>query len=191
MAREFDLVPTWNSYITQTNILQITSLVELLVYASVWLPWPFAERDVLIQAVGMDMLAEEGCLAISFSSPDGGMPDGVEPPAGHEGRTHVTILPGSCLMLSPLPPLSAGGRPRVRVDVVTMLDSGQWVPEAVITFVLSVFAPFFFTAVKKLIASAFVDPSEPLPARIAAHPELYAVMAERVAHFLAGHPDAP
>jgi hypothetical protein len=54
-----------------------------------------------------------------------------------------------------------------------------------------VFAPFFFTAVKKLIASAFVDPSEPLPARIAAHPELYAVMAERVAHFLAGHPDAP
>lgn len=23
MAREFDLVPTWNSYITQTNILQV------------------------------------------------------------------------------------------------------------------------------------------------------------------------
>jgi hypothetical protein len=26
-------------------------MVELLVYASVWLPWPFAERDVIIQAV--------------------------------------------------------------------------------------------------------------------------------------------
>ena len=54
---------------TQTNILRVDSLVELLVYAAVWLPWPFAARDVLIQAVGVDVLAEDGSLAISFASP--------------------------------------------------------------------------------------------------------------------------
>ncbi|KAI8468372.1 MAG: hypothetical protein J3K34DRAFT_12713 [Monoraphidium minutum] len=191
MAREFDLVPTWNSYITQTDILQISSLVELLVYASVWMPWPFAERDVLIQAVGIDMLAEDGSLAISFSSPDGGLPDGLTPPAGYEARTHVQVLPGSCLRLCPLPPKAPGGKGRTRVVVVTMLDSGAWVPEAVITFVLQVFAPFFLTAVQKVIASSFHDPSDPLPSRIEGHPELYAVMRERVDHFLSGHADAP
>lgn len=53
-----------------TLALQVSSLVDLLVYASVWMPWPFAERDVCIQAVGVDMLEEDGALAISFASPD-------------------------------------------------------------------------------------------------------------------------
>jgi hypothetical protein len=41
----------------------------MLVYASVWLPWPFAERDVLISAVADDQLREQGVVAISFASP--------------------------------------------------------------------------------------------------------------------------
>jgi hypothetical protein len=41
----------------------------MLVYASVWLPWPFAERDVLISAVADDQLKEQGVVAISFASP--------------------------------------------------------------------------------------------------------------------------
>jgi hypothetical protein len=152
--------------------------------------------------------------------------------------------------MSPLPPKVAGGKRRTKVVVVTMLDSGQWVPEAVITFVLSVsaagagglacwaaapsipppprclpppagdpssnllkpqasppppqphhhphhpitpqvFAPFFYTAVQKVVSSSFSDPAAPLPARIASRPELYGKMGERVDHFLEGHPDAP
>lgn len=191
MAREFDLVPTWNSYITQTDILQISSLVELMVYASVWLPWPFAERDVLIQAVGIDVLAEDGSLAISFASPEGGVPPSLDTPAGFDARTHVQIVEGSCMRLCPLPPKEAGGKPRTKVVVVTMLDSGTWVPEAIITFVLKVFAPFFFSAVVKVVESAFDEPDGPLPSRIAQRPELYSVMRERVEHFFAGHADAP
>lgn len=53
------------------------------------------------------------------------------------------------------------------------------------------FAPFFFTAVVKVINHSFDDPQAPLPSRIAERPELYGVMAERVKHFLAGHADAP
>lgn len=53
------------------------------------------------------------------------------------------------------------------------------------------FAPFFLTAVKKLLASAFKDAAAPLPSRIAGHPELYGKMVERVTHYLGGHPDAP
>jgi aromatic ring hydroxylase len=95
------------------------------------------------------------------------------------------------MRLIPLPPLTPGGKPRTRVVVATLLDSGAWVPEAVITFVTAVFAPFFLSAVLKVVASAFASPAQPLPARIAARPELYAKMHERVEHYLAGHPDAP
>lgn len=42
------------------------------------------------------------------------------------------------MRMCPLPPRAAGGKPRVKVVVTTMLDSGQWVPEAIITFVLRV-----------------------------------------------------
>jgi hypothetical protein len=43
--------------------------IDMLVYASVWLPWPFAERDVLISAVADDQLRDKGVVAISFASP--------------------------------------------------------------------------------------------------------------------------
>jgi hypothetical protein len=54
-----------------------------------------------------------------------------------------------------------------------------------------VFAPFFFSAVLKVIEGAFHDPADPLPSRVAGRPELYDVMRTRVAHFLEGHADAP
>jgi hypothetical protein len=54
--------------------------VDMLVYASVWLPWPFAERDVLISAVADDQLREKGVVAISFASPRDA------PVSGQQGR---------------------------------------------------------------------------------------------------------
>jgi hypothetical protein len=54
-----------------------------------------------------------------------------------------------------------------------------------------VFAPFFFSAVTKVVNTSFLDPSAPLMQRIGERPELYGEMLQRVAHFLEGHPDAP
>jgi hypothetical protein len=54
--------------------------------------------------------------------------------------------------------------------------------------VVQVFAPFFYSTVLKVLASAF-KPSDPLPERMAAHHELYDMIMTRCADFLAGHPD--
>lgn len=43
--------------------------MDVLVYASIWVPWPFAQRDMALRAVGCDLLKEEGCVAVAFESP--------------------------------------------------------------------------------------------------------------------------
>lgn len=53
---------------------------------------------------------------------------------------------------------------------------------------VQVFAPFFYSTVLKVLASAF-KPGDPLPQRIAGHHELYDMIMKRCADFLAGHPD--
>ena len=63
-------------------------------------------------------------------------------------------------------------------------------PEALISFVLKVFAPFMYSTVVQVLATSFADPSSPLPQRLAEHAELYSSMVEhRIADFLDGHPD--
>jgi hypothetical protein len=59
---------------------------------------------------------------------------------------------------------------------------------ATIFFRSQVFAPFFYSTVLKVLASAF-KPSDPLPERMAAHHELYDMIMQRCANFLHGHPE--
>ncbi|WIA14126.1 hypothetical protein OEZ85_002670 [Tetradesmus obliquus] len=222
MAKEFDLVSSWNSYITNSSILRTYCDVDMLVYASVWLPWPFAERDVLISAVADDQLREKGVVAISFASPrDADAPPGDELPAGADKRVHIHFMPGSCMTMVPVaaaaPAAAAPAAPaavivaadgstvqaagagavagagdgeqqQTQVCVVANIETESHVPEAIISFVLKVFAPFFYSTVLKVLASAF-KPGDPLPQRIAGHHELYDMIMKRCADFLAGHPD--
>jgi len=66
----------WPSY-TFINILQdapvcafACSLTGLLCLATCWLPWPFNNADLLIEATGLDLLKEEQrCIFISFQTP--------------------------------------------------------------------------------------------------------------------------
>jgi hypothetical protein len=61
-------------------------------------------------------------------------------------------------------------------------------PLAHFTAACQVFAPFFYSTVLKVLASAF-KPSDPLPERMAAHHELYDMIMQRCASFLDGHPE--
>ncbi|KAF8061318.1 hypothetical protein HT031_004409 [Scenedesmus sp. PABB004] len=194
MAREFDLVTSWNSYVTTSDVLRTYCLIDLLVYASVWLPWPLAERDVVISAVADDQLREHGVVAVSFATPPA-LPPGCDLPAGAARREHIAFTSGSCMTLTPV---AGGGAPGgqqpaaqqtavvVTANVETHMAS---VPEALIHFVLRVFAPFMYSTVLKTLHASFDDPAAPLPRRMAENAELYAMIMARCEHFLQGHPD--
>lgn len=77
-----------------------------------------------------------------------------------------------------------------RIVVVCNIETGHThVPEALISFVLKVFAPFMYSTVVQVLATSFADPSSPLPQRLAEHAELYSMVEHRIADFLDGHPD--
>ncbi|GIL73854.1 hypothetical protein Vretifemale_3944 [Volvox reticuliferus] len=70
LAREVDLCPTWNKYCTSATILREISVTDVLVYVSVWMPWPFNDVGFMLEAVGADLFDEEGRLVICFKTPD-------------------------------------------------------------------------------------------------------------------------
>ena len=191
MAREFDLVKTWNKYVTTSDILLTSCDVDVLAYASVWLPWPMSERDVYIQAVGLDRLEEDGLVAVSFSSPDGNqLPEGVPSPPGYDARVHISFVPGSCMIMMPVKPEVAGAPERTKVIVTALIETHiSYVPEAVIHFILRVFAPFFYSSVLKTLESCF-RPGQDLGKRLGQRPQLYEMIEERVKEYLEGTLDA-
>jgi hypothetical protein len=191
MAREFDLVRTWNKYVTTSDILQTSCDVDILTYASVWMPWPMSERDVYIQAVGLDRLEEDGLMAVSFSSPDGNeLPAGVPSPAGYDARAHISFVPGSCMIMMPVKPEMTGAPERTKVIVTALIETHiSYVPEAIIHFILRVFAPFFYSSVLKTLESCF-RAGQDLGKRLEQRPQLYARMEQRVKEYLEGTLDA-
>jgi hypothetical protein len=82
--------------------------------------------------------------------------------------------------------------PSFSIDIAHRVDVSQAaeldVCFATAAVCLQVFAPFFYSTVLKVLASAF-KPSDPLPERMAAHHELYDMIMQRCTDFLAGHPD--
>ena len=40
VAREFDLISTWNRLLMDTRVLAVASMLDVTVYGAVWLPWP-------------------------------------------------------------------------------------------------------------------------------------------------------
>lgn len=184
LAKEFDLVKTWNKYVTESLVLRETDLTEMTVYVTVWMPWPFNDISIVMQSLGTDLLEEEGCLVVLFHSP----PDPLDPdllPPGLRKPGLIRVMPGSCIKFTPLPPLTPGGPQRVHSTVVAHLGAGTLtVPTFIITFVLKVLTPFIYNIVVKLLKKAFKKPTDPLPQRMAAKPAVYDLVASAVAkHF--------
>ena len=55
------------------------------------------------------------------------------------------------------------------------------VPSFIISFILKVMTPFVYSQMQKVLHSAFSDPTDPLPQRVQAKPELYELVTQRVA----------
>lgn len=79
---------------------------------------------------------------------------------------------------------------QTKVVIVANIETGMGnVPEAIIQFVLRVFAPFMYSTVLKVLHNTFDDPSQALPQRLLEHHELYDMVRQRCQDFLDGHPD--
>ena len=55
LAREFDLMSTWNKYIVESQLLHAPSIWESTVYAGLWMPFPFPVVDALGLGQGFDL----------------------------------------------------------------------------------------------------------------------------------------
>ncbi len=90
------------------------------------------------------------------------------------------------MRLTPLQPATPGGPPRTRVSVVGHLDARMpSVPDALIHFVLRVFAPFMYKTVLKVLQRSFADPDGPLRQRMKQRAKMYGGLQQRVDEYLA------
>ena len=55
LAREFDLVSEWNSYVTDSLLLAAPTIWQSWVYGSTWMPFPIPQMDAVAQGRGYDL----------------------------------------------------------------------------------------------------------------------------------------
>ncbi|WIA09921.1 hypothetical protein OEZ85_010135 [Tetradesmus obliquus] len=194
LARELDLATSWNPAITEMMELAAYSPSELLLYLLLWTPWPLPQPEVVNYAVGLDLLdSREEAVLIATHGCSGELPAGVVLPQHARGQ-RLTMDAGGFKFM-PLPPHPARpGVPRMEVTVLVSIDASRWVvPDALISFVLKVFAPLVLKSVLKVLQRMFHSSSSSkggagspagaacsgsaLTQRLAARPEYAAVGA--------------
>lgn len=55
LAREFDLMSSWNHYVLDSSLLHVPTIWQSWVYAALWMPFPFPQMDALAQGRGYDL----------------------------------------------------------------------------------------------------------------------------------------
>jgi len=141
---------------SESAILSDVSPAEVWVYASLWLPFPFSERDVIMHCQGVDLMKEEGCYVVLCDSPSE-MPPATtaQIPKGASGRERVKNCEGSCIKLTPLPP-SADGKPRCHATMLVHNDPNMpHVPAFLVNFALNVLSPFVYKKILTVLRDAF------------------------------------
>eukprot|EP00873_Tetraselmis_striata_P007111 jgi/Tetstr1/427375/TSEL_017539.t1 len=186
LAREFDTVKSWNKFMSESTILSEISPAEVWVYAAVWLPFPFSQRDLVMHCTGVDLLEEEGCFVVLCHSPEDTDPVAAEAiPRGAASRERVRNLPGSCIKLVPLPPTKDG---QLRCRAVMMVHNDPDmpnVPSFLVNFALNVLSPFVYHKTISVLKDAFCGDgklAKVLQSRVKSRPELYGAIRRHYTH---------
>lgn len=193
VAREFDLVQTWNKarlrrcraarlrcsrrvpsqFLLDTTVVHAASLLQVEVYAGLWVPYPLTDRDFLVSVRGVDALDEHGCLVVLFSSCNRAP---HELPPGAASRVRMRWQ-RACLRLVPLPggatrgSLVAHVNPRMPGDI----EPPAWA----VSWALRVLCPFIFAAACRRVADIGMQPDCIYAQRIAANSQLYEMVRLR------------
>jgi hypothetical protein len=82
LAREFDLVHSWNHMCVESRILRVVHDFELTLYAAIRMPWPLSARQAVVHVHGLDCLTSDSAAVCLFaSSPE------------HEVRRRISLSP--------------------------------------------------------------------------------------------------
>ncbi|KAK3280440.1 hypothetical protein CYMTET_11720 [Cymbomonas tetramitiformis] len=144
LAREFDLISSWNTFILDPTILCRTSFTGLMVYLGVWVPWPATSKDVILSARGFDLIDEQGDVVCIFQSED--PPQGAQSvPESAEGRSRVALHKSGFKMK----PISAT---HTQTSIIFNVDPCMNTPPNwLISFVLSVMSPWIYGKVVNVL----------------------------------------
>jgi len=185
LTREVDLFTTWTPAISQAEQLQQLALNELLVHLVLWAPWPIPAPELLLHAVGADLLEQEQVVLLACNEMME-LPDDCRQPvtSGRRCRLHVDVG-GFCF--KPLLPNPVTGEPRTDVTVLFTLDgSNIAIPDAFISFGLKVFFPLVYQTVLRCLKKMFHSQSDSkLAERLQERQSLYRPLAKHVERFLA------
>ena len=175
VAREFDLVSTWVRFFSDTRILDAPSLLQVCVYAALWVPYPLTDRDFCVAVRGVDALDEHGCLLIHFASAER-PPDALPPAAAQRVRM---LFRRACLRLAPLP--GGGCRFCMCVHIDPRMPGDIEPPAFAVTWALRVLCPFIFSAACRVL-KRLGEPGCAYTQRMADNEALYGLVRAREAH---------
>lgn len=185
LAHEWDLLPTWNRFTLEAVKLAEPSIFESYVYGAQKAIYPFKPFQTLLHARGYDLADSHRCLLILVKDADADkLPEGHAPlPKGMAKRRRVNMLPGTCVMLRPLPVGDDGGQRTEALMIAHMDPHIPYVPAALVNFVLGFLAPYIFKQMGSMLDNKFSDPEGIFPQRIAQQPELYGMVDKRMEDF--------
>eukprot|EP00878_Enallax_costatus_P024985 GHUV01026699.1.p1 GENE.GHUV01026699.1~~GHUV01026699.1.p1 ORF type:complete len:492 (+),score=86.58 GHUV01026699.1:819-2294(+) len=164
LAREFDLVPSWNPAILDSRELKAYSPSELLIYILSWCPWPLPCGEVLNYALGVDLLdTKDRCVLLATNTPSEEQLQSIAVP--QHPRTLRMIMHAGGFKFIPLPPDPAKPNvQRMEAIVLMSMDAKKFViPDTIISFLLKIFAPLVYKSVMKVLGSIFHQKNGRLP----------------------------
>ena len=155
----------------------------------IWHPWPLSEPEMRMRALGLDLLATEGCLLVTLQDlGPGDLPPGLSPPPGSAARSRLPLHDG-CIRFAPLAPDPKTGAPRLDVTVLASLDVGSGaVGDGLISFALKAFAPLVYrnavATCRRLFHSGAPVAESPMLRRQQERAALYVPQALSIDRFL-------
>ena len=189
IARELDLMPNWHKFVSQSCVVEKipaddgpegSSFGGIWGYVELWFPWPLANRAMVVKCEVLDVLQETGSILVRLLSGDydeAKLPTTADQCPRLVAQNLTQIVP-----LEPLP----NGTPRTKFILFVDTDfQTNLIPGFVIQFILKVMAPVVYTQVKRLLETEFGGDTQ-FRERMAACPEMYGRIADRVQYFLAG-----
>mmetsp|Transcript_12054 Transcript_12054/g.20385 ORF Transcript_12054/g.20385 Transcript_12054/m.20385 type:complete len:504 (+) Transcript_12054:132-1643(+) len=174
LAWEFDLIKTWNRFVSDTVKLHEEKCFRMWAYAGVWLPWPIPDRQLTVFSKGLDFLEEHDCMVFLVESTET-LPVGARAlPKGAKDRVTIDVLQPSGGALFPLGPKLTRGRLLFYVD-----PHIPTVPEWLVNFVLGKMIPWVLRIIVKYMNPKGEFHRSGYVTQMAANPPFYNHLQQR------------
>eukprot|EP00878_Enallax_costatus_P014374 GHUV01015034.1.p1 GENE.GHUV01015034.1~~GHUV01015034.1.p1 ORF type:complete len:383 (+),score=100.58 GHUV01015034.1:321-1469(+) len=155
LAREVDLVTSWNHAVSDARELATYSPSEVLMYMLCWTPWPLPGPEIVNYGIGIDLLdTQAGCVLVATKGQTE-LPAGVVVPETQ--RSIRIVMDAGGFKFVPLPSDPARpGCPRMEATVLLSMDAKRFaLPDSIISFMLKVLAPLVYKSVVSVLSKLF------------------------------------